>query len=569
MPGDWSKSKAELIAELERLRAGAPWSAYGGPGGEGLVLGVFDALQDGLFVLAPDYTILKANRWLEQRFRQRGPLAGRLCYQALQDRDCECEWCPLPEALGQAGVVTREVPLWDQGRQQGWLQVAAHPVRDPADGASVVVMHLKDVTQEKMAQLNKERKSVELARSHQELMRLKEVLKASRNKLKAVFDSLEAPVYSLNPEGRVESVNLACAGLAGRHPRELVGLDNSELLEMVEPRLPVGRACREAYLQAREQDRPQRRLAVVEDGQGTSYFELHHTPVRDQDGGLSLMIVQIVDVTTFKRMEHTIRQYSHSLEAMVAARTAELTQANQELKRLDQLRQDLFNMMVHDMKGPLAELMGNLDLLSYGELAEDQREVLDLASLGAEDLLRMILNLLDINRLEEEALQASPEELSFGALATEVVSKFATMIRLKGLAVEVADRLAGGFAGDPELLGRVLQNLLTNALHHTEEGGRIELGAQRRDGGVDLWVSDDGPGISPERQQIIFQKFTQAGHGGPRTSTGLGLTFCQLAARAHGGDIRVQSRPGQGATFLVWLPQNAGAEGAAGEAEGA
>jgi signal transduction histidine kinase len=115
----------------------------------------------------------------------------------------------------------------------------------------------------------------------------------------------------------------------------------------------------------------------------------------------------------------------------------------------------------------------------------------------------------------------------------------------------------------------VLQNLLTNALHHTEEGGRIELGARGRDGGVELWVADDGPGISPERQQLIFQKFTQAGHSGPRTSTGLGLTFCQLAARAHGGEIRVQSRPGQGATFLVWLPQNAQAGGAAGEPAGA
>jgi signal transduction histidine kinase len=259
-------------------------------------------------------------------------------------------------------------------------------------------------------------------------------------------------------------------------------------------------------------------------------------------------------VTTFKRMEHTIRQYSHSLEAMVAERTAELTRANQELQRLDQLRQDLFNMMVHDMKGPLAELMGNLDLLSYGELEEAQREVLDLACLGAEDLLRMILNLLDINRLEEEALQAQPEEASFGALATEVVSKFATMIRLKGLAVEVEDRLAGPFFADPELLGRVLQNLLTNALHHTEEGGRIELGARHTEEGAELWVSDDGPGIPPERQQLIFQKFTQAGHSGPRTSTGLGLTFCKLAVAAHGGDIAVESEPGRGATFRIRLP---------------
>lgn len=81
--------------------------------------------------------------------------------------------------------------------------------------------------------------------------------------------------------------------------------------------------------------------------------------------------------------------------------------------RLDTLRHDLTNMVVHDIKSPLAEVMGNLDLITYEPLSNMQREALELATLGAEDLLRMIMNLLDIDRLEEERLLVSPEPLVF------------------------------------------------------------------------------------------------------------------------------------------------------------
>ncbi len=91
---------------------------------------------------------------------------------------------------------------------------------------------------------------------------------------------------------------------------------------------------------------------------------------------------QLKDITAQKRMELTIREYSTSLERKVAERTAELSRANQELLALDQLRRDLTNMVVHDMKGPLAELVGNLDLLSYEPLSRATREVLDLAVLA-------------------------------------------------------------------------------------------------------------------------------------------------------------------------------------------
>jgi signal transduction histidine kinase len=270
-------------------------------------------------------------------------------------------------------------------------------------------------------------------------------------------------------------------------------------------------------------------------------------------------------------MEQTVREYSQSLEQMVAERTRDLTQAqgqlkdekerlalaNQELIRLDKLRQDLTSMVVHDMKGPLAEVMGNLDLMGYDPLTDTQREALDLALLGADDLLRMIMNLLDISRLEEGRLIIRPSEVDFAELGTRLLGKFRTVTRLRNLTVETRQEGAVAFQADADLIYRVLQNLLTNAINHTPEGGRVEISAKAgAQGGVVLTVKDNGEGIPERSRSLIFKKFTQAHTtSGPRTSTGLGLTFCKMVTEAHGGRIWVDSQEGQGATFHVWLPE--------------
>ncbi|MFH1058242.1 MAG: PAS domain-containing sensor histidine kinase [Pseudomonadota bacterium] len=409
--------------------------------------------------------------------------------------------------------------------------------------------------------------------SDEELWR---IIQASRNKLKAVFDAIRDPICSVTPELRIESVNLALARQAQCHPRELVGLSADELLDKAR----VGPELRQGILEmarlALQDGRPLENLLESPGADGQYYFEVTATPVPDPNGGVQLAIFQVRDVTLLKRMEQTVREYSQSLEEKVAERTRDLVQAqedlsqekellaeaNQELKKLDALRHDLTNMVVHDMKGPLAEVMGNLDLITYDPLNEMQQEALDLASLGAEDLLRMIMNLLDIDRLEEGRLQVRRAPVAFASMAAELLRKFRTMIRLKGMEVTVDDRLEGDFLADPDLLIRVLQNLLTNALNHTPEGGRIELAAaEGRDaqaGGVVLRARDNGNGIPLKNQGRIFQKFTQAHDGqGPRTSTGLGLTFCKMVVQAHGGRIWFESREGEGATFYVWLPRQA------------
>lgn len=398
---------------------------------------------------------------------------------------------------------------------------------------------------------------------------LAQILRASRDKLKAVFDTMADPMVSLTPEMAVQSINQSMAAILGKHPRDLVGRKIYDLLGPVwsEPRVlePIKDAVWRA---AGRLNRQQVLVKRDHDGE-TRHWEVTVSPVLGEGGKLSLLVVHFRDVTEFKRMEATILRYSQDLENMVAERTRDLVAAQdqlradkdrleaayQRLRQLEQLRHDLTAMVVHDLKGPLAEVLGNLDLIRYDPLNESQLEYLSLAEMGAEDLLRMIMNLLEIDRMEEGRLELRYSEAPFGPLAEAVRAKFRTIIDLKDLTCRVDDRLERPLWVDPEIFDRVLQNLLTNAINYTPEGGSIDLYAEAQGKGARIAVKDNGQGIPPEYQERIFEKFAQASDGrGPRTSTGLGLTFCKLAVKAHGGAMSLQSQVGQGTTFFIDLP---------------
>ena len=517
-----------------------------------------DSLPHGICILDPDLKIIRANRWLEQRYGRGGSLKGQVCHRALHGLEGPCPQCPAQRALASGQPQSHILPAPGNGEASGRLELTAYPVRNKEGEINAVVEYVRDIGEPKTAQEGPGQRTGEMARLNRELTRAHDLMIGSRNKLKTVFDSMTEPIYAVTPDGTMESVNLAAASLSGAHPRELAGLPFVDFVARSLPSPSLKEHCQESFNRMLASKKPQWGLVTAPGEGGNQYYEVTHTPVFDENGEVTHGIAQIKDVTEFRRMERTIREYSESLEQKVAERTSELTQANQELKRLDQLRHDLTNMVVHDMKGPLAELMGNLELLGYQIEGEDSREPLDLAVLGAEDLLRMIMNLLDIDRLEEDRLKVGKAPLSFAELAGSVRDKFKTLIRLMGLNVEIQDRTQEAFPGDPGLLARVLQNLLTNAFTHTPEGGAITIrGAEAEDKGVVLEVADTGGGIPAAYQGRIFEKFTQAEPGsGPRTSTGLGLTFCKLAVEAHGGRIWFESQTRKGTTFFIWLPRD-------------
>jgi two-component system, sensor histidine kinase and response regulator len=230
-----------------------------------------------------------------------------------------------------------------------------------------------------------------------------------------------------------------------------------------------------------------------------------------------------------------------------------------DLLRLQLQKERLSSFVVHDLKNPVSSIDLLAQLLQRDKtLPADARETADSIRLEVTSLMRLILNLLDINKSEEGQLVASLAPLDLRALATSVVE--AAQVQAHAKEVELVQDVGAieGMTADRDLLRRVLENLLDNALRYAPKGSRIALSARAHADAVELRVSDQGQGVPPELREGIFERFAQLDSGArtaPRTSRGLGLTFCRLAIEAHGGRIYVEDGS-PGAVFCIRLPQS-------------
>ncbi len=229
-----------------------------------------------------------------------------------------------------------------------------------------------------------------------------------------------------------------------------------------------------------------------------------------------------------------------------------------ERKALDGLREDLISMIYHDLRAPLSNIVSGLDMLSsMCPSAENEgiQNVLLVIRRSTERIQRLVNSLLDINRLEAGQKITQQQEVSPQELAREAVEIVLPMIesRQQAFTNTIPAKLPAVWV-DVDMIRRVLINLLENASKFTPPEGKIELGAKAKNGWVQFWVADNGPGIPPADQERIFEKFARVKSEGRPGGLGIGLAFCRLAVQGHGGQIWVESTPGKGAKFLLTLP---------------
>lgn len=244
----------------------------------------------------------------------------------------------------------------------------------------------------------------------------------------------------------------------------------------------------------------------------------------------------------------------------ITKRDKALESTNRKLRQLSAFQQELTHMMVHDLKNPLGAIMGGLELVLSGDLGHtDQsvREVLEDALGASKTLMKMIVQMLDINRLEEGAMEVQRQRVGLKAVVDDVLKELSGFAVRNAVALESAvrdQRLAA--CGDPDLLRRVVANLVTNAIKFSPRGGTVTLEASPGDvGQVVVSVRDHGPGVPDSQKARIFDKFAQVDGPGRRPpGTGLGLTFCRLAVEAHGGRVWVEDAPGGGSLFKFTVP---------------
>jgi len=226
---------------------------------------------------------------------------------------------------------------------------------------------------------------------------------------------------------------------------------------------------------------------------------------------------------------------------------------------LEELRNDMVSMIVHDLRSPLGNIISSLDVLKNFLPRNDDSPLAlwTIATRSAARLSRLVDSLLDMRRLEAGQVVLSRAQTNLNALITEAAEQVQPAAEGKdtALRVEVPPRLP--FVNvDGDMIRRVIINLMDNAVKYTPRGGSIFIMAKSSAQEITISIRDNGPGIPPSEQTKVFNKFSrlERGRESAPKGLGLGLAFCRLAVEAHSGRIWVESAVGRGSTFNFTLP---------------
>lgn len=258
------------------------------------------------------------------------------------------------------------------------------------------------------------------------------------------------------------------------------------------------------------------------------------------------------------------------LHGALAERSGELERANEELRWSAAAKDRFFASVSHELRTPLNAILGYNALLLdgvVGQLPPESFTFLRRAQRATENLLYLVNDVLDLSKMEAGKLELVILPFEPYAAVVEALQTIEPLAREKRLALAVSPPVAlPGMESDADRVRQILLNLLSNAVKFTDHGTvsvalaavegveGMEGDAAVRRRWVEVRVNDTGPGIAPEDQERIFHEFEQVSGAGARGGTGLGLPISRKLARLLGGELRVESAPGRGSTFILRLP---------------
>lgn len=278
--------------------------------------------------------------------------------------------------------------------------------------------------------------------------------------------------------------------------------------------------------------------------------EISLSPVKSESGIRVTAIIR--DITERRQLEDQLRtaQENYIRELELRSREAELA---------NQLKSEFLSNMSHELRSPLHTVIGFAELLveeSVGQLNAQQKRFMTHIRTDSLHLLDLINDLLDLSKIEAGRLELRHEVFQVNEVLDEALSSVRPRAAAKS--VEVLTEIGAPLAvfADRIRFKQILNNLLSNALKFTPDGGQVRVEALSRDSFAEISVSDTGIGIPEEQHQAVFDKFYQvraATKGGP-DGTGLGLAITKRLVEQHGGAISVASEPGKGSRFTFTVP---------------
>jgi signal transduction histidine kinase len=232
----------------------------------------------------------------------------------------------------------------------------------------------------------------------------------------------------------------------------------------------------------------------------------------------------------------------------------ELQHSYQRLKDLERLRDNLVQMVVHDMRSPLFAMLMSLELVKVNVPNPPPKaaKYLQMTMDNITKLTEMVTQLLDISRMESGRMPLNKTPCDLATTAQTVMDSLGSLAGDRRMTLSASEPVLACY--DRDIVSRILTNLLHNALKFTVPNDEVKITLARQGAEARVSVTDHGPGIPAEYREKIFEKFTQMEGEKRKYGTGLGLTFCKLAVEAHGGSIGVGSESDRGNTFWFTLP---------------
>jgi PAS domain S-box-containing protein len=421
-------------------------------------------------------------------------------------------------------------PVSSAGRVVGVIELFSRELRQPDKGQ----IQLGEVLSGLIGQF------VVRQQAEEALVRSNERLVAEAARISAIVESSLDAIVTMDHHGLVTEFNPAAERMFGYTRAEAIGREMAEVI--------IPERLREAHRRGLH-----RYLATQEAHILGRHIEM---PALRRDGSefpVELTITRILQPGP-PAFTGTMRDLTDRHQAEVQRRELEA------LRQADQLKDQFLSILSHELRTPINAIMGFGSILDdglAGALSPTQHEYLRKMLGGADVLLALVNDLLDMSRIQAGQFSLSPAPMRFDDLAEEVLTSLTPLAEQRRHRVQLAlPEDLPTLVGDRQRLAQVLVNLVGNAIKFTPAEGVIWLRARTEGPMLHVEVADTGPGIAKEDLPKLFHRFTQLDMSATRKAggTGLGLSISKALVEAHGGRIGVESEPGRGATFWFDVP---------------
>jgi PAS domain S-box-containing protein len=376
--------------------------------------------------------------------------------------------------------------------------------------------------------------------------------------LAAIVESSDDAIAGTTTGGKILSWNEGAERLFGYTAKEMIGQPVAALVP--EARMhELGTVARR--VNAGEGVEEYQSRGLRKDGTEVD-VSLTVSPIFDALRRVTGAAVIARDITQTKRQQSQLQALlakERVARADAEAAHQALAEQNERLRELDRLKDEFISLVSHELRTPLTSIRGYLELLldgGAGELSDDQSRFLAVVDRNSKRLMHLVGDLLFLAQIEAGKLTLELDEVDFDHVVAEAVEAAKPIADEKGIELRASVEPIPLMLGDRSRLAQVLDNLVSNGLKFTGEGGSVDVCVASSNGEAVLEVRDNGIGIAIEEQEHLFERFFRSSEATERAipGTGLGLTIVKAIVERHEGTIEIESAAGEGTTMRVRLP---------------